>query len=161
VIQELDASCNTMLPAEERYNLTFEPPRPPGPSRGRLSFGDPNTKPQAASTALPRTFELHYEFDGLVMFRHAQSLQQILEFARQSGAKELSITGYRAASLLSNGQRMIEQASIGQRRAEQIEELLKGAGLTDVRYELLWKDVTKLTDGVDDSSRRRAEVIVK
>jgi hypothetical protein len=161
VIQDLDPSCNTMLPAEERYNLTFEPPRPPGPSRGRLSFGDPNTKPQAASTALPRTFELHYEFDGLVMFRHAQSLQQILEFARQSGAKELSITGYRAASLLSNGQRMIEQASIGQRRAEQIEELLKGAGLTDVRYELLWKDVTKLTDGVDDSSRRRAEVIVK
>ena len=33
-----DASCSTMLPAEERYDLTFEPPRPPGPSRGRLAF---------------------------------------------------------------------------------------------------------------------------
>jgi hypothetical protein len=71
-IQDLDASCNTILPAEERYNLTFEPPRPSGPSRGRLSFGDPNTKSQA--------------FGGLVMFRHAQALQQILEFVRQSGA---------------------------------------------------------------------------
>ncbi|MFL6549367.1 MAG: hypothetical protein ACJ8OJ_11780 [Povalibacter sp.] len=161
VIQDLDASCNTMLPAEDRYNLTFEPPRPPGPSRGRLSFGDPNTKPQASSTALPRTFELQYEFDGMVMFRHAQLLQQILEFARQSGAKQLSITGYRAASLLSNGQHMVEKEKIGQRRAEQIEELLKGAGLTDVSYELRWKDVTKLSDGNDDATRRRAEVVVK
>ena len=33
VMPELDASCNTLLPAEERYNLTFEPPRPPGPHR--------------------------------------------------------------------------------------------------------------------------------
>jgi len=35
VLPERDASCNTMLPAEERYNLTFEPPRPPGPARRR------------------------------------------------------------------------------------------------------------------------------
>jgi hypothetical protein len=27
VILEPDASCNTLLPAEERFNLTFEPPR--------------------------------------------------------------------------------------------------------------------------------------
>ena len=95
------------------------------------------------------------------MFRHAQPLQQILEFVRQSGAKELSITGYRAASLLSNGQRMLEQDTLGQRRAEQIEELLKGAGLTDIHYELQWMDVTNHTNGVDDASRRRVEVIVK
>ena len=35
VLPELDSSCSTMLPAEDRYNLTFEPPRPPGPARGR------------------------------------------------------------------------------------------------------------------------------
>jgi hypothetical protein len=34
VLPERDASCNTMLPAEEQYNLTFEPPRPPGRARG-------------------------------------------------------------------------------------------------------------------------------
>jgi hypothetical protein len=37
VMPEPDASCNTMLPAEERYNLTFEPPGP-RPSKGRLAF---------------------------------------------------------------------------------------------------------------------------
>ena len=37
-VLDRDPSCTTMLPAEARYNLTFEPPRPPGPSRGRLAF---------------------------------------------------------------------------------------------------------------------------
>jgi hypothetical protein len=159
VMQELDGSCNTMLPAEERYNLTFEPPRPPGPSKGRLSFGDPNTKP-AADTSLPHTFQLKYEFDGMVAFRHALILQRILEFVRQTGAKELTITGYRAGSLLSNGQRMLEKEGIGERRAEQVVELLKGAGLTEVNYETHWRDVAKLADGADDASRRRTEVVV-
>jgi len=158
VIQELDGSCNTMLPAEERYNLTFEPPRPPGPSKGRLSFGDPNTKP--AALTLPHTFQLQYEFDGMVAFRHAQILQQILELVRQSGAKEITVTGYRAGSLLSNGQRMLEREAFGEHRAEQIVELLKGAGLTDVNYDLHWKDEAKLANGIDDASRRRTEVVV-
>lgn len=158
VMQELDGSCNTMLPAEDRYNLTFEPPRPPGPSKGRLSFGDPNTKP--AAVTLPRTFQLQYEFDGMVAFRHAQILQQILELVRQTNAKQISITGYRAGSLLSNGQRILENKGLDESRAAQVVELLKGAGLTDVDYEVHWKDVTKQTNGVDDASRRKTEVIV-
>ena len=49
VLPELDAACNTaVLPAEDRYNLTFEPPRPPGPSAGRLAFaGGPPPPPPA------------------------------------------------------------------------------------------------------------------
>lgn len=160
VMPELDASCNTMLPAEARYDLTFEPPRPPGPSRGRLAFGDPNTKPDASMQLLPRTFELRYEFDGLVAFRHAQPLQQILESVRQSKATRVTITGYRSASLLSNGTLLKEQDIIGRRRAEQIAQLLKGAGLTDVKYELKWKDLARRADGIDDAAGRRAEVTV-
>ena len=82
VLPELDDSCRTMLPAEERYNLTFEPPRPPGPSKGRLAFAPP---PQAAArpapdvVAGPRTFALLFDFDGLVAFRHAQQLASLLQ----------------------------------------------------------------------------------
>src|SRR5687768_3409535 len=118
VIQELDGSCNTMLPAEERYNLPFEPPRPPGPSKGRLAFGDPVTKPKSDQAAPAKSFELRYEFDSLVMFRHAQPLQQIFDHAKQSAATKVQITGYRAATLLSNGQLMQEDKEIGRRRAE-------------------------------------------
>jgi hypothetical protein len=160
VLPELDGSCNTMLPAEERYNLTFEPPRPPGPSRGRLAFGDPVTRAAATATEGPRTFTMQYDFDGLVVFRHAQPLEQILNHARQSRATHVEITGYRTASLLSSGERMMEREDIGRRRAEQVAELLRGAGLTDVHYELRWLDEARQADGIDDAAARRAVVVV-
>ena len=75
-VLERDASCTTMLPAEERYNLTFEPPRPPGPSKGRLAFdAAPSTAaPAPTAVAAPgatREFVVSYPFDGLVGFNHA------------------------------------------------------------------------------------------
>jgi hypothetical protein len=160
VMQDLDGSCNVILPAEERYDLAFEPPRPPGPSRGRLAFGDPTPRNGAGNDAANRSFTLQYEFDGKVVFRHAQVLQQILDVARKTRATELRITGYRSASRLSNGKVMAEHASIDRQRAEQIRELLTGAGLTDIRYTLQWKDLARRPNGVDDASNRRAEVMV-
>lgn len=160
VMQELDGTCNTMLPAEERYNLPFEPPRPPGPSKGRLAFGDPVTKPQSEEATTSKSFELRYEFDSLVMFRHAQPLQQIFEHAKRSGATKVQITGYRAATLLSNGQLMQENKDIGRRRAEQVADLLRGAGLIDLQYDVRWQDETKRAEGAEDSALRRVQVVV-
>ncbi len=160
VMQELDGSCNTLLPAEERYNLPFEPPRPPGPSMGRLAFGDPVMKPKADAAAGPQAFELRYEFDSLVMFRHAQPLQKIFEHARQTGATDVSIIGYRAATLLSNGQLMKEHKDIGRRRAQQIAELLRGAGLDNVKYDVKWKDEVKRARGVEDAALRRVRIVI-
>ena len=45
VMPERDANCNTMLPAEDRYTIDFNP-RPPGPSGGRLAFDRPPAVPQ-------------------------------------------------------------------------------------------------------------------
>ncbi len=161
VLPELDGSCNTMLPAEDRYNLTFEPPRPPGPSRGRLAFGDPTPRNGAAGDeGAHRPFTLRYEFDGKVVFRHAQILQQILDAANAGHATEVKVTGYRSASRLSNGTVMAEREHIDRERAEQIRELLKGAGLTSVKYTLEWKDLAKQPNGVDDAVNRRAEVVL-
>ena len=162
VMQELDGSCNTLLPAEDRYDLTFEPPRPPGPSRGRLAFGDPVSRAAAAPSAesAPRNFTLNYEFDGMVAFRHAQTLQRILETARATNAAEVRITGYRSASRLSNGSVMRERDSIARERAEQIRTLLQGAGLDGVRFTVQVKDFSKRPNGTDDAARRRAEVTI-
>jgi hypothetical protein len=161
VLPELDQSCNTMLPAEDRYNLTFEAPRPPGPSRGRLAFGDPTPRNAATGAAeANRSFTLRYEFDGMVVFRHAQIFQQILDAANAGHATEVKVTGYRSASRLSNGTVMTERDNIDRQRAEQIRELLKGAGLTSVKYSLEWKDLAGKPNGTDDASNRRAEVVV-
>ena len=128
---ELDASCNTMLPAEARYNLTFEPPRPPGPSKGRLAFDNapPPARPSPAALPSTKEFVVLYDFDGLVGFNHARVLTEVLEFARAVKARDIEIVGYRGAARLSNGQVMPEETDMGKRRAEQLAALLQGASL--------------------------------
>jgi hypothetical protein len=156
VLPELDASCNTLLPAEDRYNLTFEPPRPPGPSAGRLAFAGGPTPPKPAEP--PREFSLRYDFDGLVVFRHAGELTAILDAARALGARRVTIMGYRGTVLLSDGTTLTEQASLARRRAEQIATLLRGAGLTDVDYRVEWQDEAGVPNGLDDAALRRVTI---
>jgi hypothetical protein len=156
VLPELDGSCNTVLPAEERYNLTFEPPRPPGPSAGRLAFAGAPQPP--APREPPREFALRYDFDGLVVFRHAGELTVIFEAVRARKARRIAITGYRGSVLLSNGTTLTEQPAIARRRAEQLATLLRGAGLTDVAYDVAWHDEPGSPDGLNDPQLRRVTV---
>jgi hypothetical protein len=158
VLPELDAACNTVLPAEERYDLTFEPPRPPGPSAGRLAFA---AAPSDAPRAIPaprREFKLRYDFDGLVVFRHAGELTALLDAARALHARAVVITGRRGAVLLSNGTLLSERADIAERRAEQIAELLRGAGLTEVEYRVGWSASAGEATGIDDAALRTVEI---
>ena len=156
VLPELDAACNTpVLPAEDRYNLTFEPPRPPGPSAGRLAFAGAAPPPPAEP---PRTFALRYDFDGLIVFRHAGELTAILNAARARSARVVAITAERGSVLLSNGTTLVEQPAMAQRRAEQLRELLRGAGLTNVEYRVRWHDEAGAADGDDDAALRLVTV---
>ncbi len=157
-----DASCNTMLPAEERYNLTFEPPRPPGPSRGRLAFDNaPAAAPRPAVTPAVREFVVAYPFDGLVGFSHAGPLTAVLDFARAVDAREIEIVGYRGAVRLSNGQTLVEDATIGKKRAEQVAMLLQGANLKELSYKVGWQDEAGAATGVDDHLSRRVVITVR
>jgi len=159
-VVEADASCTTMLPAEDRYNLTFTPPRPPGPSAGRLAFDNAPAAPPVV-TAPTRQFTVPYDFDGLVGFRHARPLSDILEFARSVNARELEIVGYRGAVKLSNGQTLVEEAGIAKQRAQQIAMLLQGAGLNAPGYKVRWEDEPVAATGVDDHFSRRVVVTVR
>jgi hypothetical protein len=163
VLPELDNSCSTVLPAEERYNLTFEPPRPPGPSKGRLAFAQDPAAPRPTPAAVepgPRTFVVQYDFDGLIGFRHGGQLAQIRDFAQKTKATRVEITAYRAAALLSDDSVLTEDDGIGQRRAEQVASLLKESGLPNVTYDVRWRDAARPT-GVNDAALRRADVIVR
>jgi hypothetical protein len=167
VMPERDANCNTLLPTDERYTIDFNP-RPPGPSGGRLAFQpepaqDADAAPRAGSAQPsrepPRTFELHFDFDRGVSFRHPATLIAILEAADELGATRLRVTGVRGAHRLSDGSLLREAADMGERRAEEVAGLLRGAGLA-LPAAIDWLDGEHEADGVDDWRSRRVTVVL-
>jgi len=162
VMPERDANCNTMLPADERYTVDFNP-RPPGPSAGRLAFApDPAAPPpaRAAAPSGPQTFDVYFDFDRGVSFRHPADLVAIRDMAARLNATRLSVTGVRGAHRLSDGTLLRESETIGQRRADEVAHLLAGAGLK-IPMALDWTDGVSEADGIDDWQTRRVRVVLE
>lgn len=161
VMPELDANCNTMLPADERFTIDFNP-RPPGPSAGRLAFApDPNAPPPAPPPRPegPQVVDLYFDFDKGVSFRHPGELRSIINLAGQLPASSMQIVGMRGAHRLSDGTLLRESENVGRRRAEEIAQLLAGAGL-NLDAEVSWLDGETEADGVDDWMTRRVTVVL-
>jgi len=161
VLPERDASCNTMLPAEAQYDLTFEPPRPPGPSKGRLAFDAGPAAAPAAAAPTPTQFVVQYDFDGLVGFSHPGVLSQVLAATRRLNVRTIEIVGYRGSVRLTNGQTMVEAATIGKRRAEQVARLLQGANLKAPAYTVKWQEQAARATGIDDYLSRRVVITLR
>jgi hypothetical protein len=162
VMPERDANCNTMLPAEDRYTIDFNP-RPPGPSGGRLAF-DPvpvaSNAPDPAQASGPQSFTLYFDFDKSVSFRHPGQLVEILDRAKALPLKRLRVTGMRGAHRLSNGTLLQESEGVARRRAEEVAKLLLGAGITTAA-EVDWTDGSTEANGVDDWQSRRVTVVLE
>jgi hypothetical protein len=161
VMPELDANCRTMLPADDRYTIDFNP-RPPGPSAGRLAFAPDPAAPRAPPPPAPQgpqAREIHFDFDKGVSFRHPGQLVSILELARTMPARNARITGVRGAHRLSDGTLLKESDGVGRRRAEEIAGLLRDAGLEAIT-EVAWIDGEAEADGIDDWQTRRVTVVL-
>jgi hypothetical protein len=159
VLPEIEDSCRTVLPSEDKYQLPFVAPRPPGPSSGRLAFDGDRPPPRNLMPEPPYTvksFEVKYDFDGTVTFLSPRHVTPIYNYADKSEAKLIQITGYRAAVKLSDGTILPENENIAKRRAQEMENLLRGAGLTKAKYEVRWKDEPE----VGGPEKRRVEVTV-
>jgi hypothetical protein len=161
VMPEQDRNCDTLLPADERYTIDFNP-RPPGPSGGRLAFAPDPAAPRAAPAPAPQgpqSIDIYFDFDKGVSFRHPANLSEIMRVARQIGATRMTVTGFRGAHRLSDGTLLRESPATGQRRAEEIARLLAGAGL-NLPAVVDWADGESEADGVDDWQSRRVRVVL-
>jgi len=160
VMPERDANCDTMLPADDRYTIDFNP-RPPGPSGGRLAFApDPGAAKPAPKYEGRQTIEIYFDFDKGVSFRHPSDLVSVLERARAIGAKAGSVTGMRGAHRLSDGTLLQESPDIAQRRADEVARLLEGAGLS-VPLITHTADGKAEADGIEDWRSRRVTVVLE
>jgi hypothetical protein len=160
-ILEPDPSCNTILPAVDKYTVPFAP-RPPGPSGGTLAFQTPPQAPAVIQPPFsPREFAIFYDFDMTVMGRHATLLSQIVDYAERTEAKRLIVNSARGATLLSDGTLLTEKQGIAQARAAEIADLLKRGRLSKVAIQVTSSEEANKATGVDDWKSRRTTVRVE
>lgn len=154
-----DASCNTILPAQDRYAVPFAP-RPPGPSGGRLAFqAPPGAEPPALTGS--QTFDIYYDFDRLIMGRHSSVLTAIFDYAKRSDARRIVVTSQAGATLLSNGEVLAEDPAIARDRAAEVKDHLARAGLDAAIIEIDASAPPERPDGIDDWASRRTRVLVE
>jgi hypothetical protein len=162
VLPELDGSCNTILPADDRYTVPFAP-RPPGPSGGRLAFeGAAPQRDRPGPEAPAGEFELFYDYSMLIMGRHSPLLGKILGYAQEIDARRITITGFAGASLLSNGERLVEDPALAEQRAAEVADVLHRAGIdTAVLHVEGAAGGPSDVDGIDDWRTRKTVVVVE
>ncbi len=134
IMPELSPECDEMRPAREGIDLGFEPPRPPGPSNGRLAFSYPAPPPPPKPPYTPKTYVVPYDFEGMVGFRTPRVMTPALDYAQLSHAGTIEVKGYRGATRLSDGTLLSEHKGIAHERAEEIAEMFRGAGLEKVKF---------------------------
>jgi hypothetical protein len=143
VMRELTPACNRVLPAEP--GLTPAPsPIAPAPR-----FPD-NT----------REFTIPYDFDSDYLTLHTTRI--VLEAARVAkavNAPRIEVHGQRSATLLSNGQTLVEDARIGEIRATKMAENLVGLGIPAERVHVTWQREPRAPDGLTDPLRRLSPVV--
>jgi hypothetical protein len=159
VMPELNPACGTMLPAEPGIEAPHAE-RGPGPSSERRAGG---TSPQTPAPPSPpfaaRTFVIPFDFDSNIMLlRVTRRMEQAVRYAKAIGPARIEVTGYRGATLLSDGRTIVESAPIAERRAAKLGAILRGLGMPSVVVK--WKTSPEPADGVKDAERRRATVIV-
>ncbi len=154
VIKEVNQACNTLLPAEPGIDA---PPaaRGAGPSSRRPEAGG---APREQLTGA-HEFSILYAFnDDYLEYAGTSVVTESAAYAKRIGASSVKVAGYRATTLLSNGERLIEKDGLAEKRAQNIATLLRGLGVSKVTVE--WKKEPEPGDGKTDSSHRRVNIAV-
>jgi hypothetical protein len=149
VFQEINASCTTMLPAEDGIEAPATT-RLTGPAPSWLKLDGP-----AAST-------LYFDFDNDFLSVHTVgALTNATKYFKQSNASRIEVTGSRGATLLSSGEVLTEKAGLGQIRARKVADMLIGLGVPAGAIVVNASEAAVKPDGVNDPWNRRVVITVK
>lgn len=159
-LPELDANCNTILPAEDQYQIDFNP-RPPGPSVGRYQLPPAQRQRHALPEVLDRQeFRLQFEFDGRLRARNAGDLNRIYNYVQAARPRRISVVGSQGGALLSNGQKLLERPDLARLRAQEVASYLQQGGVDVPEWKISWNPPAE-PDGHEDWIDRRVIVVVE
>ena len=78
-----------------------------------------------------------------------------------AGAARVEVTSFRGATLLSNGETLVENPAIAEQRAKKLQRVLVGLGIAPSSLVVTWKTEAERPDGARDSQLRRVVIAVK
>ncbi|OYW44764.1 MAG: hypothetical protein B7Z08_08365 [Sphingomonadales bacterium 32-68-7] len=156
IMPALSPECDELRMVQPGLELPFEPPRPPGPSSGRLAFAPPPPAPPPTPPFEAKTFEIFFPFEGTVDFKTPDALQAVLAYARAVGEVRLQVRAQRAAVRLSDGQVIAEREGIAAVRAREIGRMFAALGEGIAQVEVASSDVPQLGDW----RQRKVEITV-
>ena len=164
VMPELDLSCDGPVLSGEGLTPPVLPARRPLASRPRDVVGGIGSFMRSEPPSPPygvREFRIEFDYGTDILVDQMQKrVVEILIYATVSEARRISITGYSATSLLSNGTLLAEAEALGEQRARKIGAILSNLGLTEPKIELAWVESEEAPNGIDDAQRRRVTVVV-
>jgi hypothetical protein len=154
VVKEINPACNTILPTEPGIDA---PPAARGAGPASYRLAEPPPAPDFLTG--PQEFTVLYAFnDDFVDFAAIAAVRRAAGYAVKTGASAVKVTGYRATTLLSNGERLVEKPGLAEKRAQDIATLLRGSGVTGVSAD--WRKDPEPGDGKADPTRRRVAITV-
>jgi hypothetical protein len=83
-----------------------------------------------------------------------------VRYAQDTHAARVEITSFRGATLLSNGDVLVENPLIAERRARKLQRILAGLGVPPASLTVTWMTEPERADGTNDHQRRRALIAV-
>jgi outer membrane protein OmpA-like peptidoglycan-associated protein len=146
VLKEVNLACNTLLPAEPGIDAPAAL-RGPGPSSAHSQAA------QAPRESLSgaHEFTVLYAFDDDYLdFAGNRVVTEAADYAKRIRAPGVKVVGYRATTVLSNGNTLVEKAALAEKRAQNITTVLRGLGVSNVT----------VSAKNDPESRRRVTILV-
>jgi outer membrane protein OmpA-like peptidoglycan-associated protein len=150
VMRELTPACSTMLPAEDGIDAPPPIPSPRGPA------------PSWVKVVSPGEVTLYFDFDNDFFSLHVTvALTNLAKHVAETKASRVEVTGFRAATRLSNGKVLFERDAIGSVRARKVADTLAGLGVPAGLITVNATSQAQPADGVNDPWNRRVEVRVQ
>lgn len=155
VLQEIDHSCNSVLPdngarptGRQFYDL---------PTAEQLLIDEPLPMPKGPFKS--QKFVGRFDHDSHFL---NMGMQQVVEtaanYAVASKASQVRVTGRVGNSKLDDGRILVERPSLAKVRAEAVASALIGLGVDPKRVDVSWVEKSPAPDGIGDADLRAVEI---
>jgi hypothetical protein len=150
VLRELTPACRTMLPAEDGIEAPPPIPAPRGPA------------PSWVKVEGPGDVTLYFDFDSDFFSLHiTNALTNIAKHVADIRPSRVEVTGFRAATRLSDGPVLVEREAIGNVRARKVADTLAGLGVPASLLKVTAPAEAQSADGISDPWNRRVQIRVR